>query len=128
MAERNKEKTRLLIIKTAFKGELVGTINCAGCPTLFAPEKIVDRVHSLVAFGADTIHLSTCLAAACPFKNKYKNIIEQNFPQVKLVTGTHGNLDSDDFKKELAGLKEKVKYGLTAPKQTMPRLMMEQGV
>ena len=69
--------------------ELVGIISCAGCPTLAAPEKILHRVKPLVDLGVDAIHLSTCMLALCPFKNKYKGIIEKAFPGIPVVEGTH---------------------------------------
>ncbi len=69
--------------------EIVGVINCAGCPTAVAPEKIISRVEPLVNSGADSIHFSTCLMALCPFKAKYKKVINEHFPEVALVEGTH---------------------------------------
>ncbi len=40
--------------------QLVGIINCAGCPTAVAPEKLLNRVRPLAAIGVD---LSTCRRA-----------------------------------------------------------------
>ena len=69
--------------------ELVGIISCDGCPTLVAPERILGKVHSLVAAGAESIHLSSCMMAACPFKAKYARIIREAYPKVEVVEGTH---------------------------------------
>lgn len=70
--------------------QLVGIVNCAGCPTAVAPEKILRKVRSLEAAGAETIHLSSCLMGVCPFKNKYIDLLKEHFPQLKVVGGTHG--------------------------------------
>src|SRR6185369_7331842 len=69
--------------------QIVGIINCAGCPTLLAPEKIIRRVRTLVAGGVDAIHFSNCLRDFCPFKSKYAAILQAEFPEVEFVHGTH---------------------------------------
>jgi predicted metal-binding protein len=69
--------------------ELLGIATCDGCPTLAAPERIVKRVKGMVDLGADAIHLSSCMMAVCPFRNKYIAILQQAFPSVKIVPGTH---------------------------------------
>ena len=38
--------------------DLIGIINCAGCPTLAAPEKILKKVRALTEFRLDALHLS----------------------------------------------------------------------
>jgi len=63
---------------------LVGIINCAGCPTLGAPEKILRKVKSLAAFRIDAIHLSYCVTALCPFKKKY---VDHGCPNVEGIRG-----------------------------------------
>ena len=69
--------------------ELVGYSSCAGCPTLFAYEKILRRVKPLVEFArADRIHFSSCMMKMCPFVQKYKKVIEEAYPAVKVVLGT----------------------------------------
>ncbi len=70
--------------------ELHGIINCAGCPTVTAPEKLLRRVKSLTNAGLDAIHISTCMMELCPFKNKYVKLLESNFPEIDIVQGTHG--------------------------------------
>jgi predicted metal-binding protein len=79
--------------RSAFAGqpdrELIGIISCAGCPTLAAPEKILHRVRPLVDLGAEAIHISSCMMMLCPFKQKYKGLIEKAFPQIAVVEGTH---------------------------------------
>lgn len=69
--------------------ELIGVISCAGCPTLVASERLINRVRILVETGAQAIHLSNCIMALCPFKNKYLTILEDAFPGVDFIMGTH---------------------------------------
>ena len=68
---------------------LVGIINCPGCPTLTGPDKLMERIRALTDFGVDTIHFSYCIKALCPFKEKYKGALEQLFPSVRIIIGTH---------------------------------------
>jgi len=53
--------------------DLIGIINCAGCPTIAAPAKILRRVRAVADFRIDALHLSFCLVALCPFIQKYVN-------------------------------------------------------
>lgn len=69
--------------------ELVGIISCANCPTLAAYDKILLRVKALVEFGAEVIHFAYCVDVLCPFKAKYKKVIKERYPAIKLVMGTH---------------------------------------
>jgi predicted metal-binding protein len=50
---------------------LIGIINCAGCPTLATPEKILKRVNALAGYRLDALHFSYCMTALCPFLKKY---------------------------------------------------------
>lgn len=88
-----------------YKGDdnliLVGLINCAGCPTVGAPGKILRKVGSLAAFKVDVIHLSYCMTALCPFKNKYKEVIKEAYPGIELVEGTHVPHDFGLFQKDV---------------------------
>jgi len=68
---------------------LVGIINCPRCPTLAGPDKLLERIRALTEFGVDTIHFSYCIKALCPFKEKYKDALEQSFPSIKVMVGTH---------------------------------------
>ena len=69
--------------------ELAGIINCAGCPTAVAPEKLLKRVRSLAFLQLDAIHLSSCVMSLCPFKNKYARLLKKHFPGINIVEGTH---------------------------------------
>lgn len=57
--------------------ELVGFINCGGCPG----KKTVLRVRELVRRGADAIALASCISKGtpigypCPFAQKMKELI-----------------------------------------------------
>ena len=81
---------------------LVGIINCSGCPTVGAPQKILRRVRAFAALQVDAIHLSFCMTALCPFKQKYEKVIKETYPEIKVVMGTHtpGNAKAfqDDIK------------------------------
>ena len=68
---------------------LIGIISCSGCPTAGAPQKILRRVRPLAELQVDAIHLSTCITAVCPFKEKYKQVINEAYPEIKVVMGTH---------------------------------------
>ena len=48
--------------------DLVGIINCPGCPTLTGPDKLLQRIRGLTDFRVDAIHFSYCVKALCPFK------------------------------------------------------------
>jgi predicted metal-binding protein len=98
--------------------QLVGIINCAGCPTSVAPEKLLNRVKPLTIIGVDAIHLSSCMMAVCPFKNKYLDLLRKEFPGIEFVEGTHGaSPEEGEMFKHLA------RHILTAPKPSLPELM-----
>lgn len=78
--------------------DLIGIINCAGCPTLAAPEKILKRVNALVAYRLDALHLSFCMTALCPFVTKYAKVIAAAHPGLELVMGTHVPKDKEEFR------------------------------
>jgi len=69
--------------------DLIGIINCPGCPTLTGPDKLMQRIKGLTEFKVDVIHFTYCIKALCPFKSKYKKAIEESFPNIKVVIGTH---------------------------------------
>ena len=68
---------------------LTGIINCPGCPTLTGPDKLLQRIKGLTEFGVDVIHFTYCMKALCPFIGKYKKALEEAFPEIKIVVGTH---------------------------------------
>lgn len=94
---------------------LIDLINCAGCPTVAAPEKILRRVRALAEFRLDALHLSFCLVTICPFVNKYLGIIKKAYPDLEIVKGTHQPVEKTHFRQ---GVKELLCQTL-APPQTM---------
>ena len=97
---------------------LMGIINCPGCPTLTGPDKLLQRIRALTEFGVDTIHFSYCLKALCPFKETYKVAIEQTFPKVGIVIGTHEeHVTPDDFRR-------RVKRLFCQPRKTMVDIIL----
>ena len=73
--------------------QVVGMVSCAGCPTAVGHEKILDKVNGLVSFGAEKIHLASCVMAIYPFKSKYEKIIKEHHPNIDIVMGTHGEAE-----------------------------------
>ena len=69
--------------------DLVGIINCPGCPTLTGSDKLLQRIRALTEFRVDAIHFTYCIKALCPFKEKYEKALREAFPSVKIVLGTH---------------------------------------
>lgn len=83
--------------------DLIGIINCAGCPTLAAPEKILRRVRALAEYRLDALHLSYCMTALCPFIARYQKAIHQAYPDLEIILGTHKPIDEKEFRR---GVKE----------------------
>jgi predicted metal-binding protein len=81
--------------------QLMGIISCAGCPTAAVPEKILSRVRALAELGCEVIHIDSCMEYVCPFKNKYKALIEENFPGVGVEIGTHAYLVDKETSQKL---------------------------
>ncbi|HOP85025.1 MAG TPA: CGGC domain-containing protein [Syntrophorhabdaceae bacterium] len=73
------------------KPVIAGIINCAGCPTAHAPEKLLGRIKSLTEIGLNAIHLATCVTLLCPFKERYLNMLKNTFPDIDFIEGTHGH-------------------------------------
>ena len=69
--------------------DLVGMINCPGCPTVIGPEKLIQRIRALTDFRVDAIHFTYCVKTLCPFKEKYRKALQEAFPKIKIVIGTH---------------------------------------
>ncbi len=72
--------------------ELIGFINCGGCPA----KKSVLRARELVKRGADTIAFSSCIQKGtpigypCPFAKKMKEIIAKDLGEnIRFLDYTH---------------------------------------
>ena len=104
--------------------QLVGIINCAGCPTLKAPEKILNRVRAIAQAGATAIHISECLMRACPYRNKYASLIREQFPELEVIEGTHP-MPEDEAGQKFLGL---IEDQLRSQKTTMAELACAAGI
>jgi predicted metal-binding protein len=84
---------------------LVGIINCPGCPTLTGPDKLLKRIRSLTDFKVDAIHFTYCLTTLCPFKEKYRKALEEKFPKIKIIMGTHrSKLSPEEYRNKIRKL------------------------
>jgi predicted metal-binding protein len=86
------------------KLDLIGIINCSGCPTLAAPEKILKRVKALADYRLDALHLSYCMTALCPFLKKYQVVIAEAYPDLEIILGTHIPKDKKQFQSDVKEL------------------------
>jgi len=93
--------------------DLVGIINCPGCPTLAGPEKLLQRIRALTEFRVQAIHFSNCIKHLCPFKEKYRLVLEKEFPEILLVMGTHAEQNTGE------GLLELARGLFSQPRRTM---------
>lgn len=98
---------------------LMGIINCPGCPTLAGPEKLLGRIRALTDFGVDTVHFSFCMKALCPFKEKYKTALEETFPAIKVVLGTHEEHNTPEE------FRDRVKRLFCQPQKTMVDIILD---
>jgi len=69
--------------------ELVGIISCAGCPGNLGSNKLVNRIRALTELSPDAIHFSSCMINLCPFKEKYRRMLNEKYPEIAVVFGTH---------------------------------------
>jgi len=102
--------------------QIVGFSTCAGCPTLYAQEKILTKVKPLVEISkANTIHFSSCMVKLCPFVKKYKNVINAIYPKVEVVMGTDESTPLETMKIMLKNLLTDNSHGITEElKRNMP--------
>ena len=119
LADFRKRKGAFASYPEDEKLTLVGIINCPGCPTLTGPAKLIERSRALTDFGVDTIHFSYCIKALCPFKDKYKEALEQSFPTIKVVLGTHEeHITPEEFRR-------RVKKLFRQPRKTMVDIILK---
>ena len=99
--------------------DLVGIISCPGCPTLTGPDKLLQRIRALTEFRIDAIHFSNCVKALCPFKQQYEKALEEKFPAIRIVYGTHEeHITPDEFR-------ERVKKLFRQPRKTMVDMILD---
>ena len=94
--------------------ELIGIIHCGGCPTAFGTDRVWQKVKALKEYGIEVLHLTSCLVQVCPFKDEFVNTIKKEYPDLKLVEGTHPFHDLDAFK---AGIKEVASQRAVTPQK-----------
>ncbi len=94
--------------------DLVGIIHCGGCPTAVGADRIWQKVQALVEYGIDALHFTSCLVQLCPFKDEFKETIQKEYPDLKIVEGTHPFQDIDAFK---TGIKELVSQRVVTPQR-----------
>ncbi len=98
--------------------DLIGIINCPGCPTVIGPDKLLQRIRALTEFRIDAIHFSYCVKALCPFKENYKSALEGTFPGIKILIGTHEeHVTQDEFR-------ARVKKFFCQPRKTMADIIL----
>lgn len=98
--------------------DLVGIINCPGCPTLTGPDKLLQRIRGLTDFRINAVHFSYCVKALCPFKEKYEKALKETFPAITIVIGTHQeHITPDEFR-------GRVKRLFCQPRKTMVDLIL----
>lgn len=118
LADFRRRKGAFADYPSGEKLTLTGIINCPGCPTLTGPDKLIERIRALTAFNVEAIHFSFCMKALCPFKEKYKDALEQTFPNVRIVIGTHEeHVTPED-------LRRRVKKLFCQPRKTMVDIIL----
>jgi len=99
--------------------DLVGIINCPGCPTLTGADKLLQRIKALTEFRVDAAHFANCVKALCPFKETYKITLEEKFPEIRFIVGTHQEHITDDE------FRNRVKMLFCQPKKTMVDIILD---
>ena len=85
--------------------DLVGIINCPGCPTLTGPDKLLRRIKALTEFRAGAIHFANCVKSLCPFQEQYRRALEASFPGITIVIGTHQeHITTEEFRSRVKRL------------------------
>jgi predicted metal-binding protein len=71
--------------------EIIGFINCGGCPG----KKAIMRARELVKRGANTIAFASCIQRGtpigypCPIGKKMKQLIQNDLPDIHIIDHTH---------------------------------------
>ena len=105
LADLRKRRGTFATYPAAEPLNLVGIINCPGCPTLTGPDKLLQRIKALTEFRAGSIHFANCVKSLCPFKEKYRSAIESSFPNITIVIGTHEeHITTDEFRSRIKRL------------------------
>lgn len=94
--------------------DLIGIIHCGGCPTVAGADGIWLKVNALTEYGVDTLHLTSCLVHLCPFKDDFIKAIKSEYPELKIVEGTHPFHDLNAFK---SGIEELISQRAVTPQK-----------
>ena len=94
--------------------DLTGIIHCGGCPTALGSAHIWQKVQALVDYGIDSLHLTSCLTHFCPFKDEFLETILKEYPELKVVEGTHPFHDLEATK---TGIKELITQRVVTPQR-----------
>ncbi len=120
LSDFRKRKGAFAEYPEAEKLTLTGILSCPGCPTLTGPDKLLQRTRALTEFGVDTIHFTYCMKVLCPFKEKYKAALEETFPNIRVVIGTHEeHITPDEYR-------GRVKKLFCQPRKTMVDIILDQ--
>ena len=119
LADLRKRRGSFMNYPTDKPLDLVGIINCPGCPTLTGPDKLVMRIQGLTEFKVDAIHFSYCVMTLCPFKEKYRDALEKAYPNIKIVIGTHQeHITPEEFR-------DRVKNLFCQPRKSMVDVILD---
>ena len=88
LADFRKRERNICRLSKRRNLDLVGIINCSGCPTLTGADKLLQRIRALTEFSVMPSIFTYCMKALCPFKEKYKAALEEAFPNIKIIIGT----------------------------------------
>jgi predicted metal-binding protein len=94
--------------------DLVGVIQCGGCPTAVGSDRIWQKVQALVDYGIDALHLTSCMLQLCPFKDAFVETIRKEYPEIKIIEGTHPFHDEEAFR---TGVKELLSQRVVSPQR-----------
>ncbi len=119
LSDFRKRKGAFAAYPETEKLTLTGIISCPGCPTLTGQDKLLQRIRALTEFGVDTIHFTYCMKVLCPFKENYKAALEDAFPRVRVVIGTHEEKVSPEE------YRDRVKKLFCQPRKTMVDIILD---
>ncbi|UWG98488.1 CGGC domain-containing protein [Dehalobacter sp. DCM] len=72
--------------------DLVGIINCPGCPSEIPPDRLSSQIKSLAELQVNKIYFSNCMNSCCVFRYDYQAIIERDYPDIDVFIGTDKEL------------------------------------
>ena len=61
-------------------------------------------MNALAGYRLDALHFSYCMTALCPFLKKYQAVINENYPDLDVVHGTHIPKDKEMFRDDVKEL------------------------